>query len=66
LKELHRPARPLVVGLVDGDDRRLVGGTDHLGNLRITGHQPFTAIHNEHKEIRLLDRPAPAVEHERM
>ena len=32
----------------------------------VAGHQPFAAIHNEHKEIRVGDRAPAALEHERV
>jgi hypothetical protein len=57
-------ARPLVVGLVDGEQRRNVGLANHLGDLAVARYQPFTAIYNQHKKIRGVNRPAAALENE--
>jgi DNA-binding protein HU-beta len=54
----------MVVHLVHRQQRRLSGIPHGLRDLAIPPDQPFTAIHNEHKEIGLADLPPPALPNE--
>ena len=55
----HASARLLVVGLVDGQQYRRRRFPQGGGDLLVTGHEPFAAVHHEHHDVCRLDRPLP-------
>jgi hypothetical protein len=65
LMEVHDPgAGTPVVGLVHRQERRRVGLAHDARNFPIAGDHALAAIHDEHKEICVSDRPTAALEHE--
>ena len=65
LKELEGAVPgPLVVRLVDGQNRRPPERADPLGDLLIARDQPLAAVDDEHDQVRLLERPESVLDHE--
>jgi hypothetical protein len=62
LIELDGSFRTAVIRLVDGEERRLVGGADGIRDLAIAGEQTLAAIDDEHQQIGGLNRAAAALE----
>jgi hypothetical protein len=67
LVEVHDARlRAAIVGLVDGDQRRLAGGTNRLGDVVIPRHQPLPSIDDEDEQVGGFNRAAAPLEDERV
>ena len=65
LEKLHRRRlRPLVVGLVDGDEYRPIGLPQLLGDALVARHQPLAPVDYEHQEIGADHRATALLDHE--
>ena len=60
LVEIHDAPGPLVVDLVDGQDRRHVGRAHRLRNVPVAGDEPFPPIDDEYQQVRRGNRPVAA------